>query len=357
MSEGPLLLVLSACSDGSDRTRQPNPYTADELWMCKPDAASNRCLELDQTTTYVYSDTSHAVFEHSPAVDPEFDCFYVYPTVDLNEVPGNTEDLTDDTLALRPLYNQAARFTEVCNMYAPLYHQMTIGTYNVEEGYRTTEYYDIAFNDINDAFSQYLKESGNRPFVLMGHSQGTQMLLELLAQRFENDAKLRQRLISVLAIGPHGRLIRPQGAIVPDSFDNIPLCEQVTQTGCIITYDTLAAGGEDGRVADSRPCVNPTLLGGNPGVLENTIWPNVETLPLPDTIETPWVGYPGLHTANCESDGYLAIDTMPNKATPPLTPQVAQLALGGGLQTHLLDYTWTLGDLLRIVATQAENMP
>jgi len=345
-------LLLIGCSDGSD-SRNPGPYAADELWMCKPGATSNRCLELDQTITIVYSDTSQAVFEHTTAVDPDFDCFYVYPTVDLSEEPGNTEDLTDDEPALGALYNQAARFTERCNMYAPLYHQMTIGTYDLGD-YRSTEFYDIAFNDVNEAFSQYLRESRGRPFVLMGHSQGSHMLLELLLQRFENDPKLRQRLISALIIGPLGRLIRPEGVILPDNFDNIPLCTHATQTGCIITYDTIDAGGLEERVANSRPCVNPTLLGGNHGVLENTIWKTDGALPFPG-IETLWIGYPALHTASCEPDGFLAIDTLDDERKTPASPQFLQAVIAGDT-LHITDVNWAIGDLLRIVSTQADNM-
>lgn len=304
------LLLLTGCSDGSDSRSAPNPYTSEELWMCKPGAASNRCLELDQATTFIYSDLSLAVFEHTPAVDPGFDCFYVYPTVDLREEPGNTEDLTDDELALRPLYNQAARFTELCNMYAPLYRQMTAGTYSAEGvNYRSTEYYEIAYNDVNNAFDQYLAESGKRPFVLMGHSQGSHMLLELLEQRFENDAKLRKRLISALVIGSLGRLERPEGALVPDTFDKIPLCTHSTQTGCIIAYDSIVAGDLD-RVADSRPCVDPTRLGGNTGFLAYNIAWEHNGLPFPDHLETSWAAQPEFYTANCEADGFLGIDTV-----------------------------------------------
>jgi hypothetical protein len=352
------LLLLTACADNDNNNftkSDTNPYAAEELWLCKPGATSNRCLELDQTTTFIYSSTSQAVLEHTPAVDPDYDCFYVYPTVDLREEPGNTEDLTDDELALRPLYNQAARFTELCSMYAPLYRQMTAGTYEVEGGYRSTDYYDIAFNDVNDAFSQYLKESGERPFVLIGHSQGSHMLLELLEQRFENDVKLRQRLISVLAIGTMGTLTQREGAIEPDSFDNIPPCTHATQTACMITYNSIVAGDLD-RIADSRPCVDPTQLGGSPGTLAYDVaWEN-NGLPYPDYIETPWAAQPELLTANCEADGFLGIDTVAEDDRSPFIPlEVLQAVTGGTL--HIADVNFGMGDLLRIVATQAENMP
>jgi pimeloyl-ACP methyl ester carboxylesterase len=348
-------LILAACSDGSDSVTT-NPYAAAEMWICKPGATSNRCLELDQTTTYIYSDNSVAVFDHTPAVDPGFDCFYVYPTVDLREEPGNTEDLTDVSLVLRPLDNQAARFTELCNVYAPLYHQMTIGSYDVPGGFRNSEYFSRAFTDVEAAFDQYLRESGNRPFVLIGHSQGSHMLLALMEKRFDQDPKLRQRMISALLIGPTGNLRVPAGEIVGGTFENIPLCTHATDTGCIVAYDSVAAGGlaERDPVSVPRPCVNPTLLGGNPGILANTIWASNLGLPLPPTVETPFAAYPELHTAECEADGFLALDTLPEERLPPLSTQVLEDVLGGSL--HVPDMSFGMGDLLRLVATQSEQL-
>ncbi len=45
---GVIAATLLACSDGSD-SPQFGPYADEDLWLCKPGAASNRCLELDQT--------------------------------------------------------------------------------------------------------------------------------------------------------------------------------------------------------------------------------------------------------------------------------------------------------------------
>lgn len=348
---------LAGCDGGDNSNQPPNPYVSDDLWLCKPGIESDRCLQLDQTTTFIYSDLSLAIFEHNPAADPAFDCFYVYPTRDLRKEPGNT--LVPDNEAvidgvLQVVYNQAARFTQICAVYAPFYRQMTAGTYEVEGGYRSTEYYEIAFNDVNDAFSQYLKESGNRPFVLIGHSQGSHMLLELLERRFKNDTKLRQRLISALAIGAFSRPVKREGAIETDAFENIPLCTHATQTACIITYDSIVAGDLD-RIADSRPCVDPTRLGGNPGFLAYVLFWEDNGIPYPDYLETPWAVTPEFYTANCEADGFLGIDTVEEDDREPFLPlEVLQAATGGTL--HIGDVNWAIGDLLRIVATQAENM-
>jgi hypothetical protein len=352
------LLLLAACSHNHS-SGPPGPYADEASWLCKPGASSNRCLELDQTLTNVYSTASSAVIEHTPAADPKFDCFYVYPTANDGEEPGNVEDPSvDDEAILRVLYLQAARFTELCGMYAPLYRQMTIPAYHLGGDYRDNEFFDRAYGDVDEAFQQYLLESDGRPFVLMGHSQGAHMVMELLRQRFENNPTMRKRLISSLIIGPFDELRVPAGETSGGTFENIPLCTDATDTSCIIAYDSIAAGGEDERelVAEPRPCVDPTRLGGSPGIVENMIMDIVSGFPFPEKVETRALGFPLVYTARCERDGFLAIDVVNDEErAPPFTPQLVQKMLGGSL--HDTDFNFMMGDLLRIVATQAENLP
>jgi hypothetical protein len=321
------------------------------MWLCKPQAESNLCLELDQTATWVMPDGSFEARNHTTAVDPAFDCFYVYPTVDLSETPGNTQDLTDVELMLPPLYNQAARFTGLCNVYAPRYHQMTIGSYGVEGGYRDSEFFATAFSDIEAAFDQYLLESGDRPFVLMGHSQGSHVLIKLLEERFDNDPELRQRLVSALLIGPGRSLEVPEGEIAGGTFENLPLCTGADDTACIIAYDSIAAGEADDRTPGSRACVIPTLLGGEANVLAATYWETDNGMPFPLEASEKWTVYPAMHTAACEADGYLGIGTVDEERQPPLLPALLQTVFGSTL--HIADVNYALGDLLRIVETQA----
>ena len=141
-----------------------------------------------------------------------------------------------------------------------------------------------------------------------------------------------------------------------DDYQNIPLCTHATQTGCIITYDTIAAGGYDEREAFSRPCVNPTLLGGVPGALEWSILWEGAGLPFPDNIETPFVADVGLYTATCDPDGFLGIAATPGREDEvPVPIETLQSVLGGTL--HGTEYAYAMGDLRRIVETQMENMP
>ncbi len=349
------LVLLSGCSDGSDSFAEltPGPYASDDLWLCKPGIELDRCLEVDLTITQVYEDGNMAVFEHEPATDAPFDCFYVYPTVDLREEPGNTLDLSDVTPILRPLHNQAARFTELCKVYAPKYRQMTIGSYAVEDVFNS-DFFQLGYSDIEEAFDQYLLENPERNFVLMGHSQGSHVLLELLKNRFENDERLRRRMISALVIGPTGRLEVPAGALSGGTFNNIPLCQFATDTSCIVAYDSIAAGNAEQRpeVSTPRPCTNPSALGGEPGIAANIIYNSDEGIPFPEGVETDWIGYPGLYSLNCEADGFLGVGVAPGRTTP-FTPQLIQSVLGDST-LHLADYNFAMGDLLRIVEVQAD---
>lgn len=354
-------VALAACHDGSSNSPPPpeveGPYASDDLWMCKPDLDRNYCLDADLDVTFIWSDTSFEFKEHEVAADPEFDCFYVYPTQDFTEEPGNYEDLDNVEPFLRSLYNQAARFSSLCNLYVPIYRQMTIGTYSLGEDLKDSEFYQLAAGDIDEAFSQYLKESGDRPFVLMGHSQGSHMLIELLQQRFDSDPALRERLISALLLGPVNLLEVPEGQLAGGSFENIPLCSHATDNACIVAYDSIAEGSPLIENRETAPCVNTTLLGGSAGVYEYSIF-NTDDAPFPHDVGTQWIAYPEMHTARCHrEDNYLSVGVVDNPpATLPLSPAVVQAFLGGST-LHQVDVNYAIGDLLRIVAAQADSRP
>lgn len=349
-----LIFGLAACESDGGEFFADSPYSDESLWLCKPGIQNDQCLATDLTTRHVLLDGSFETRAHVVADKPEFDCFYVYPTRNLSEIPGNTEDLSDIEPLLDAIRNQAARFTGLCNVYAPLYRQMTIGSYGVPGGYRNSEFFDRAFADVESAFNHFLAETRDRPFVLIGHSQGTHNLLRLLEERFDDNAALQDRLISALLIGPVGALDVPAGEVVGGTLANIPLCEAAGQTGCIVAYDSIAAGDFANRIAISvnpLPCVNPTLLGGNPSVLAATYLES-ETLPLPFDAPEPWVAYEPSYTAVCEADGFLGIGDVV-RVQPPFPIGIVQAFLGTSL--HTADVNLAMGDLLRIVELQAAN--
>lgn len=78
-----------------------------------------------------------------------------------------------------------------------------------------------------------------------------------------------------------------------------------------------------------------------------------EGIPFPEGAETYWLGYPGLYSGACERDGFLGISVAPGRTTI-YTPELIQ-AFFGVRSLHLADYNFGMGDLLRMVDTQAAN--
>ena len=108
------------------------------------------------------------------------------PTVRLGD-EGNAAfdgNYKEETFTVR---TQAARFGKECGVYAPLYRQRTLtAPYNP-----TSTTSAIAYADVLDAFRYYLGNlNQGRPFVLMGHSQGSGHLRRLITEEIDPNPKL-----------------------------------------------------------------------------------------------------------------------------------------------------------------------
>ena len=87
---------------------------------------------------------------------------------------------------------------------------------------------------MRDAWNYYLEhDNRGRGFVLIGHSQGSFILAELI--RKEIDGKpVQSRMVSAILLGT--TLAVPRGKDVGGAFQHVPLCRSASQTGCVITY-------------------------------------------------------------------------------------------------------------------------
>jgi hypothetical protein len=353
----------------------PLPYDQDAPWLCRPGMTNNQCFVNSLDATVVQPDLSTTFEPETGAEDHPYDCFYVYPTVDLAGPVGNHADVTDPAyvrLTLDPLLSQAARFNGLCRIFAPHYRQITFGTFGTPGA---AQYLDIAYRDVLDAWRLYLKyRNGGRNVVIMGHSQGTGMTTRLMQEEMDPSPALRSRLIAALLIG--GGVTVPQGGIVGGTFQNIPLCQTAEQTGCVIAYRSYAAGfaptsdsnnigGPDMDVA----CTNPAALGGSAaGALVGTYFPTHSNQPLFRVVRnlgytTAFVKFAQLYSAQCVKDStnhsYLQISVTPGPGDLRQSPVIlTHVALSPALLgTHILDYNWTMGDLLALVQTKAAMMP
>lgn len=149
-------------------------------------------------TTYWYScgDTTKAA-----------DVFYVYPTVStLSFADNDSSWFADISLPeVREEANGNQRFNKMLygeyNFYAPYYRQMIFEAYS-QPSPVLDSLAQIAAKDVNDAFQFYMEHYNHgRPFFLMGHSQGSQMLIELLEHGMTEEQ--RKLMVAAYCIGYH----------------------------------------------------------------------------------------------------------------------------------------------------------
>ncbi len=190
--------------------QSPNDYALDASWLCRP-GRQDAC-SVDLATTIVKADGSFTREEWKGDPNAPIDCFYVYPTVSTDPTPFS--DMTADPAELNVIRQQFARFGSVCRVYAPLYRQVTLaglrqaiagggGGFSLNKGPQ--------YDDVRDAWLHYLeKDNRGRGVVLIGHSQGSYILTELLRQEIDGKP-VQSRLVSALLLGATFAVAERQG--------------------------------------------------------------------------------------------------------------------------------------------------
>lgn len=177
------------------------PLVVVTAFSCKPQQKQQKAVEANinySDTAYWYScgDESHTA-----------DVFYVYPTVSTISFADNDSSwFADISLPeVREEANGNQRFNKMLygeyNFYAPYYRQMIFEAYQQPEAI-VDSLAQIAAKDVNDAFQYYMVHHNHgRPFFLMGHSQGSQMLIELLKHSMTEEQ--RKLMVAAYCIGYH----------------------------------------------------------------------------------------------------------------------------------------------------------
>ena len=350
---------------------QKPDYTSRTSWLCV--AASNDPCAAPLPTTALNPNGYGSTGLSPIAKDPAVDCFYVYPTVsrdqgmnsDLN--PGGGEEKA-------AVVTQFARFAGVCRTFAPIYRQMTLGAVAAAAaGADIKAPATLAYADVVAAWRNYLAtKNQGRPFVLIGHSQGSLMLQLLIAREIETNPAVAARM--KLAIIPGFNVIVPQGKLVGGTFKTTPLCSRVGQTGCVMSWvsfreKNVPPAGALFGIADKPGmtvgCVNPARPGSADWVPLDSYWYSRSSLPVPGGPITwssegappsPYLRTEGLVSARCVDDGprgYLSIRTNHRpgeKWTDRVGGEVGIMNMflpGWGM--HLSDVQEAQGDLIRTV--------
>jgi hypothetical protein len=348
--------------------------SAKTTWLCRPGLSHNPCEVGLKTTLFTPAGKKLAVVRPKAVKHPKIDCFYVYPTVsDQKTLQANLNiDPEDRSIALY----QAARYSQYCRVFAPMYRQLTIGGLAASPG-DAIKGIKSAYKDVLAAWKDYLAHFNHgRGVVLIGHSQGSGHLTQLVRTQIDPKPKLRKRLVSALLLG--GGVTVKTGKDIGGDFSHIHACHSASQLGCVIAWSTF-----DGPVpADSRfgrgagpfalvfgapttgvepLCTNPATLGPGSGELipieptqpfapGTTIAAGIALLQVPfPTASTPWIEIPGAYSAQCShADGASVLQITPRGGAP--LPHPSPDATWG---LHLMDANIGLGNLLDIVRTEA----
>ena len=346
--------------------------SAKTVWLCKPGQHPDPCTPGLSTTVYSPKLKKLKVTHPNQVAHPAIDCFYVYPTVS-DQKTGNANLHVDPEERSIALY-QAARYSQYCHVYAPMYRQVTLDGIGLGTP-MTKPNPALATTDVHNAFETYLKKYNHgRGFVLIGHSQGSFVLRQLIAKDVDPKPAVRKRLVSAILLG--GNVLVKKGKKIGGDFKHIPACTKSAQLGCVIAFSTFdqpvpnpslfgrpsgSASGGKAPKGDVVLCTNPAALGGG-SALVDPIFPSAPfdpkstlaagikllglTQPMPPTV---WSSEPGSYRARCSSANnahVLEITAVggAKTATPSPTPE-------WGL--HLLDANVELGNLISIVKAEA----
>ncbi len=370
----PLLMLAAA-------TATPVDYSRAESWLCRP-GRSDACAR-DATRTVVSPDGAMrpeaVVREPAPAVD----CFYVYPTASLDPTPNS--DMEAGVEERGQAASQFAAFASVCQTFAPIYRQVTLTALRsalvapaAGSPARIAADWNLAYGDVRAAWHDYLaRDNRGRPFVLIGHSQGSLMLKRLIADEIDGRPIARQMVSAIL---PGTAVLVPRGKDVGGDFKALPLCRGNGQTGCVVTWASYRdtpppSNGLFGRSPDASQeagCTNPARLGGGAAPLDAVLgfpwWvKGVVQYRQPPSgwaaagvpVPTRFARLPGLLSGECVAAGgfsYLAVSVKAGGdigayATSPETVGDAAYPEWGW---HVIDIAIVQADLVRLVGRQAE---
>lgn len=168
------------------------------------------------------------------------DVFFVYPTVYVHLDKKHHHLMPIHS----PLFRTCARvsawwhdriFAHSCNIFAPFYRQVGMETLWMKHA-DFDRISQTPYEDVRNAFYYYLRNlNGGRPFLLGGHSQGSEVLLKLMCTDF-NDATWQKRFIAAYLIGY---------SVTRNDLEEYPHLRMAmgrSDIGTIISYNTSAAG-------------------------------------------------------------------------------------------------------------------
>lgn len=235
-----ILLMLQSCSKdsiGRYKLRHQKPsvsFSADNI-PTKPDFTKD-------DSWLVKKDINETI-----------DIFYVYPTAYYS--PENWNQSIGDSSVIKRLNKftfkkQLNIFDGIGNLYVPQYRQASLYSF-IDKKSNGKQAINLAYQDIRNAFYYYLENyNNNKPFMLVGHSQGSRHILELLKE-ISLIPNINSKIVAVYALGWP----------VTDTYlaqnKNVKMCEDSTSTGCVVSWNTEGKHKLYSLVIEPSVSVNP----------------------------------------------------------------------------------------------------
>jgi hypothetical protein len=366
------LLVAASLFAVQAPTATPAPdYGKPAGWICLPERSDICSTPL--ATTVLNPNGYGSTGQSKVAKDAGVDCFVVYPT--MSRDPGMNSDLNPgDGEEKAAIVSQFARFSGACRMYVPIYRQMTLGAVGAAAaGADVSKPAILAYADVRAAWKEYLaKHNKGRPYVLLGHSQGSLMIQQLIANEIEGNPEAKRMKLAII---PGFNLLVPQGKLTGGTFKTTPVCSTPSQTGCVMSWVSFrdknepppgAIFGYADKPGMTVACTNPARPGSAEWASLDSYWYARSALPVPGgpmqwssegPPPSPFLRTEGLVSARCVNGGprgYLSIRTNANpndKRTDRIGGEVAVLGMfipGWGM--HLADLSAPMGDLVERVS-------
>lgn len=241
-----MMLLLGACGKNADQhgnTEADQPVNTEE-----------KIIATD------YSDDSNWIAHPENGTKP-VDTIYLYPTafIDASEGAAVICDVDDESMrqmAQGHYDSQATVYEESTNVYAPYYRQVNLAAVSgMPTDERDALSAGIPQTDVFAALDHYFAEDNEgRPFILAGHSQGSQMLTNVLSKYMGEHPEYLDRMVAAYVIGYS----------VTDDFlaenPHLKFAAGETDTGVIVSWNT---EGPDNKEQDSfvilpgAQCINP----------------------------------------------------------------------------------------------------
>ncbi|WP_407856487.1 DUF3089 domain-containing protein [Enterococcus hailinensis] len=170
------------------------------------------------------------------------DVFMLYPSAYARKDTDASPIAKIDNASMRAgaqvfLASQGSAFETSGNIYAPYYRQLDSNWLLSKSKTEQNEYIDgVPKADVMAAFDYYIKhENNNRPFILVGHSQGARMLKAVMYDYFKANPGVSDRMIASYVIG--------QSVTQQEMTDNpqVKFATGADDTGVVISYNTVAS--------------------------------------------------------------------------------------------------------------------